>query len=139
VIEVASHENTDVDGNAVQIVWMKHMTILDYDKIYDRVTYFESSVWPLRRCSNHICCPESYTLRALKPILFAVSDKEIRSRTVFHTVPESKLFTVLSEYGLESDMLPTEMGGSMKFDQQLWIENRRAAELEESDLAAVLQ
>jgi len=28
-------------------------------------------------------------------------------------------------------MLPTDMGGSFKFDQFLWIEDRRATELDE--------
>jgi len=134
VVEVASQENTDVSSNIVQVVWMKHMTILDYDKIYDRITYFETSAWPLRRCSNHVCCPESYTIRILKPILFAVSDKENRARTLFHAVPESKLFSVLSEYGILQDMMPTAMGGSLQFDHSEWIENRRATELEEISL-----
>jgi len=131
VIEVASHENTDVSSNSVQMVWLKHMTILDYDKIYDRMHVYESSAWPNRNCSFHVCCPESYTLRVLKPVLFAVADKESRARTLFHTVPESKLFSVLSEYGIHQAMLPTDMGGSVQYDHSEWIENRRATELEE--------
>lgn len=132
MIEVASQENKDINSNTVQMVRFKDMTILDYDKkIYDRMYYFEASAWPLRKCSFHVCCPESYVLRVLKPILFAAAVKESRARTLIHTVPESELLSVLSEYGIQKDMLPTEMGGSLEFDQSEWIANRRAAELEE--------
>jgi len=132
VIEVASLANDDIRSSAVQLVWFKNTNIFDYDaNVYDRMTYFETSAWPIRKCSSHVCCPESYVIHILKPISFAVADKESRARTLFHTVPENKLLSVLSEYGLEMDMLPTEMGGSMKYDQHLWIESRRAAELEE--------
>jgi len=91
VIEVTSQENSDVSSNVVQLVWMKHMTILDYDKVYDWIM----SVWPIQRCSFHVCCPESYTLGILKPVVLTVADKEVRSRTLFHTVPESKILSVL--------------------------------------------
>ena len=67
----------------------------------------------------------------LLQILSAVMDKESRARMLFHTVPENELFSVLSEYGLQQDMLPTDMGGSLEFDMSEWIENRRANELEE--------
>jgi len=66
-----------------------------------------------------------------RQIMSAVAGKESRARTLFHTVPENELFSVLSEYGLQQDMLPTDMGGSLEFDMLEWIENRRAAELEE--------
>ena len=67
----------------------------------------------------------------LLQIASAVAGKETRARTLFHTVPENELFSVLSEYGLHQDMLPTDMGGSLEFDMSEWIENRRAIELEE--------
>jgi len=132
VIEVTSLANDDIDSGFVNLVWFKNTNIFDYDaKVYDPMTYFERSAWPIRKCSSHVCCPDSYTLRILKPIVFATKDKEARARTLFHTVPEGQLLSVLSNYGLEKDMLPTDVGGSMKFDQRSWIEDRRAAELEE--------
>ena len=57
--------------------------------------------------------------------------KEFRSRTVAHDVSETNILHVLSNYGIEKESLPTEMGGSFLLDQSEWIANRRAAELEE--------
>jgi len=132
VIEVTSLANDEIRSGFVQLVWFKNTNIFDYDaKVYDQMNYLERSAWPIRRCCCHVCCPDSYTLRILKPIVFATKDKEARARTLIHTVPMSKILSVLSDYGIERDMLPTDMGGSLKFDQYLWIENRRAVELEE--------
>ena len=114
------------------MVWLKHTSIFDYDvKIYDRMHHFDMSAWPIRSCSFHICCPQSSTLRIVIPILFAVADKESRTRAVFHTVPEKELLAALSEYGIDKNMVPKHMGGVLEFDQKLWIEDRRATEMEE--------
>jgi len=42
-----------------------------------------------------------------------------------------EILNVLSEYGISKEMLPDVMGGSLVAHQLEWIENRRAAELEE--------
>jgi len=95
------------------------------------MNYFETSAWPLRIGGFHACASPLPMLLVLKPILFALKDKESRSRTVFHDGTESEIIAALSEYGINKDMLPTEMGGSLVFRQSEWIDNRRAAELEE--------
>jgi hypothetical protein len=71
-----------------------------------------------------------------KPMIYALMDKDTRSRTLFHAVPESQILDVLSGYGILKDMLPTKMGGTVRFDQAEWIANRRAAELQEFDCFA---
>ena len=67
----------------------------------------------------------------LPQILSAAADKQSRARMLFHTVPENELLSILSGYGLQHDMLPTDIGGSLEFHMSEWIENRRANELEE--------
>jgi hypothetical protein len=132
VIEVTSQSNIDIESRMVSVVWLKNGTIWDYDtKIYDRMDYFEVNAWPIRPCAFHACCAPSFVHRFVKPVIFALKDKESRSRTLFHDVPESELFDVLSSYGIAKDMMPTDMGGNLEFDQSEWIANRRAAELEE--------
>ena len=132
VIEVASQSNNDMRSSVVEISWLKNGTVWDYDhKVYDRMDYLEMSAWPIRFCSFHACCPPSFVHRFVKPIIFAMKDKESRSRTMFHDVPESKILEVMASYGIMKDMLPTDMGGNLEFDQTEWIANRRASELEE--------
>lgn len=71
-------------------------------------------------------------MRILKPIVYALADKRARSRAVIHDVSESEtLGKNLASFGILKDMLPTEMGGSLKLDLPEWMENRRAVELEE--------
>lgn len=132
MIEVASHQNTDIGSRVVQIMWDRHTTLWDYDgQVYDRMNYFDTSAWPVRIAAFHDCCPPKFMLRIIKPLMFALKDKESRSRTLFHDVPENDITQVLSSYGIQKDMLPTDMGGSLVLDQSDWIASRRAAELEE--------
>jgi hypothetical protein len=58
-------------------------------------------------------------------------DKHARSRRLFHDVPESQLLDVLSDYGILKEMLPTEKGGTVPFNQSEWIANRRVVELKD--------
>jgi hypothetical protein len=60
-------------------------------------------------------------------------DKRIRSRTLFHDVPESQIVDILSSYGILKEMLPTEMGGTVRLNQAEWMASQRAAESEEID------
>jgi hypothetical protein len=71
-------------------------------------------------------------LRFAKPIIHSFVSKEFRTRTLSHNaVDERDVLQVLWSYGLQEEMLPTQMGGSIVLDQEEWIANRRAAELEE--------
>jgi hypothetical protein len=69
-------------------------------------------------------------LNFAKPILYSLMGKHIRSRMLLHDFPENELLGVLSEYGIPMNVLPTEMGGTLQFNQAEWIANRRATELE---------
>jgi hypothetical protein len=44
-------------------------------------------------------------------------DKRNLAHIVVHDVPESQLLDVLSDYGIHKELLPTEMGGTVKLDQ----------------------
>jgi len=64
-------------------------------------------------------------------VLFALTNKQVRSRVVFHDVPESDIVDSVAEYGILRDMLPTLMGGTVELNMSEWIANRRAIEMEE--------
>lgn len=78
-----------------------------------------------------MCCPSGVVCRVLAPLVAAMKDKSTRARTLFHDVPEKDIVEVLSAYGIEKEMLPTEMGGTVGFSQEEWVANRRAVEMEE--------
>jgi hypothetical protein len=124
-------ENNDVASGIVTILWENGLTIWDFDRrLYEQVTYFEKACWPLRIYARHVCTSSWITLKVAKPILFPLMDKHIRSRMLFHDVPENELLVVLSDYGIPTDVLPTEMRGTVQLNQAEWIAIRRAVELE---------
>lgn len=55
----------------------------------------------------------------------------MRIHTIQHDVPENEIIEVLSNYGIYRDMLPTDMGGTVKLDLDEFVANRFATELEE--------
>ena len=61
----------------------------------------------------------------------AFADKRFRARTIAHDVSENEILDVLSKYGIQKEMLPTEMGGSIELNRSEWIANRWAVEMEE--------
>jgi hypothetical protein len=131
-VEVASQENNDVHCSIVEVTWNKNTTMFDYDrKVHDRINYFRENSWPVRVAALHMCCSSSLIIRLVKPIMMALKSKSARCRTRFHDVQESEILGVLAGYGILDSMLPTEMGGTLEFNQSEWIAKRRAVELEE--------
>ena len=128
-----AQENTDMNSGLVLLTNLKDVTIWDYDhRLYDRILYFSMNCWPVKMIACHVCCaPASIFDKMIKRITNALMDKHTRSRILQHDVPESQILDVLSHYGIMKYMLPTEMGGTVKFDLTEWIASRRAAELEE--------
>jgi len=132
LMEIAVQESGCFASGFMFIAWDKDSTIFDYDrKVIFRMTYLYCNCWPTKYLSIHGCCPPQVLLRILKPIVFALLNKEARSRTQIHDVPESQIVEALSLYGILEDMLPTEMGGTVELNVAEWIASRRAIEMEE--------
>jgi len=132
LMEIAVQESGCLASGFICLVWDKDSTIFDYDpKVFFRMTYFYCNCWPTKHLSMHGCCPPRVLLRMFKPIFFAILNKEVRSRAQIHNVPESQIVEALSQYGILKDMLPTEMGGTVKLNVVDWIASRRFIEMEE--------
>lgn len=130
-IEVASQEKNDI----VTVVWDKESTVWEYDhKLYQKFAYFESSCWPCKFECFHVCCTPKLIARVVFPIFSALQSEQSRTRTIWHDVPESDILSALSAYGITKDMLPTEFGGTIQLNPSEWIAQRRALEMEESEI-----
>jgi len=127
---VAAQENTDISCGIVQVVCFKGATIWDYDKIYDRMAEFYSNCFPVKMLASHLCCPPKVITRVITPIVHSFMSKEFRARNLTHDVPWTGIVETLSKYGIEKEMLPTAMGGTIELNQSEWIANRWATELE---------
>lgn len=64
-----------------------------------------------------------------------MKSRESRSRTLYHNVPETEIIRVLAQYGILKSMLPSEMGGTLEFEQSEWLVQRRAKEIEMEEFA----
>ena len=123
-MEIISDEFTD-------LIFDKFTTIFDIDaKLNRQTTYLYRFCWPVKAMGIHVVSQPKILTRLLKPIFLALISKDERSRLKFHDIPDCEVVETLAGYGLLQHMLPREMGGSVDLNQQEWIANRRAIELQ---------
>lgn len=135
MFEVISHYNTDPSGGFITIWWGGNTSIVDFDlKVVEEGTRLDCShCLPAKAMTRHLCALSLFVRKVMKPVVFALMTKEVRARTLEHYVADSNYVEILSEFGITREMLPTEMGGTVNFDQREWVAQRRAIELEEID------
>lgn len=129
-MEVLAQTNNDARSGYVFVCWMKDFTIWDFDlSLYGRVIYFDNECLPVKRIATHVCCKPWIFIQVIQPVILAWLGKRDRLRRRVHR--ESNLLESLSECGILKEMLPTEMGGTIRLDRAEWIATRRAVELKE--------
>jgi len=127
-----SQENNDIHSGLVLVSWHLATSIWNWDRqVYDKVVDFDYSCWPIQCIANHLCCPNMIAAKVIKPTVLALMEVRFRTRCVMHDVPTGEMIGFLSEYGIEKDMLPTDMGGTVQLDLPTWAGSRRAIEMEE--------
>lgn len=133
MLEVISQNNTDPSGGFITIMWDGNTSIADFDlKVFEQSTRLDCShCLPAKSINRHLCALSLFVRKVMKPVVFAVMTKEVRARTLDHHATDGNYVEILSEFGITKEMLPTEMGGSVRLDQQAWISERRSIELEE--------
>lgn len=133
-IEVASQECTDFGSGFVFIGNNKNSSIWRHfpAKVYGKVALYEKTCWPIHFVAVHTCGISRLVSRLMTPIVKAMMDRRGRSRMIVHdSTTDSETLDALLHYGITKDMLPTEMGGTIQFDQAEWIARRYAIEMEE--------
>jgi hypothetical protein len=129
-MEVLAQTNNDTRSGYVLVCFLKDCSMWDFDlTLYGQIIYFDNECWPVRRIATHICSPPSFFIKVIQPVTLALAGKYGRFRRLCHE--ESNLLDSLSECGILKEMLPTEMGGTVRLDQADWIATRRAVELKE--------
>lgn len=108
------------------------MTIFDYDHTFlDRMLVCMQNYLPIKVTAGHSCCPPVVVSRVVFPVVLAFIDTWLLCRTLIHNVPESEIVSALEEFGIQREMLPTIMGGTVELNPSEWIAQRRAAEMAE--------
>ena len=106
----------------------------DFDRrLYEQIIYFDQNCWPVKRIATHICCTHQIFVKNINFILNGMTNKDVWVHRLVHDVPKSQLLDGFFFYyvGIQKDTLPTEMGGTILFDQLRWIASQRAEELKE--------
>jgi hypothetical protein len=139
VMEVAAKKNKAQLGFGSGVVfvmfWKSDTSLFDYDrKVWDGMKKFEENCWPIRTVSWHICCPPAFCNHIIKPVMMALKNRRSRARSLFHDVQENDIAEILSTFGIGKDVLPDEIpGGTVRFDQSLWIEHRKVIEASQTE------
>lgn len=133
MLELISEKTTDSSSGYVLLIWDGDTSIADFDlKVFEQGTRLEhSQCYPVKILTTHLCSLTYFVRKIMKPIVFAVMTKDSRARTLVHHDENSNYVEILSQYGITGEMLPMEMGGSVRLDQQQWVAERRTIELEE--------
>lgn len=97
-----------------------------YDNKFDRMVYQDGEVLPVRaECIHHFVTNELMKL-IVETALYAMGSK-LRARYCQHDGPFEKTLIELEKYGIDADIVPMELGGSLEFDYANHLVERRAA------------
>lgn len=111
----------------VLVVFEQGFQLTKYDRKLDKLLFHHSShVWPVRWVGFHYCF-DSKLNEIIIPLGLMMMGKTMRARFKLH--PGSRLdsrFEALADFGLERKHLPQLMDGTLEFDGNAWIEQRRA-------------
>lgn len=86
---------------------------------------------PVRLAAYHLTVPAgSFISMIFLPILFYLMGQDLRNRLVVHRFRLTPWETSMNieDYGIKKDFLPKELGGTVNFDYDGWLEKRRTIE-----------
>lgn len=89
-------------------------------------------VFPIRVSAVHICQPPAI-FRVFWPIFKVLLGPSIFKRVRIHLGTTTKVLASLGECGLTPDVLPSELGGHVILDHDVWLKENRKLENEGSE------
>lgn len=85
-----------------------------------------SGCLPLRMGGFHVCHPPWFFGKIIFPIMRMVMPERMRKRVRVHVGSEDKVLENLKEFGLGREVLPSEIGGDVILDMDLWIQEMKS-------------
>lgn len=124
----ATLEYPEARRGVVLLAWSKNLTLWNIDRKLTLAMFeLENEVFPLKLRAIHSCRPPSVLLHFFKPIVLAILGKRFRPRWLVHMEEGSELANVLQGFGIDKDTLSSEMGGTLNFNHNIWLNERQAA------------
>jgi hypothetical protein len=114
----------------IRIYSFKGATAWDLDgNLYRGYMHLIKDAFPVSARATHLVGLSPAMLKILR-VAIRSWNREFRSRTVLHDVPESQLVEALAQYGIPKEVIPVELGGTYEHDHSKWLAKRRAIEKE---------
>ena len=83
---------------------------------------------PVRVGSFHLCRPPSF-FKVVFPIMKVLMGARLRARVKVYFGDNGSILEKLAKFGIRKSSIPSELGGNIVLDQELWVEDRKAAGL----------
>lgn len=127
----AALENKFVRNGMVVVVNARSMLFEHFDRKFEKLTFeLERFAWPVKYRAMHFIKPRSQIFKVMKPIIFFLLGRRLRSRLQLHEGGPMEVLESLSGYGLSYEVLPMEIDGDVELNHAQWLQDRR--ELEQS-------
>lgn len=111
----------------VTIVFPKNAKISQFDRqLENAIVASVKGLLPVRMSAFHVCQPPIYS-RLIWPIVKIFLGERLRKRVQVHGGSQEVVLDKLARFGLSKDVLPSELGGTVELDHDLWSRDLRAA------------
>lgn len=125
----SSLESRYVRSGVVLIMNGRNMSFEHFDRKLEKAIYeMERFYLPIQIRSIHIIKPRSQIFHILKPLLFFLLGRRLRSRSQVHAGSTNEILESLTSYGMPAVVLPTEIGGDIVLDHSAWLAAKRDRE-----------
>ena len=111
----------------VAIGWPHHVKISMVDRKLMKMNMESiSGCLPIRVGGFHIIQPPWFFAKIVFPIMKVVMPERMRKRVRLHSGSEEKILEELKEFGMDKDVLPSEIGGDVILDTDQWVRDMKS-------------
>lgn len=122
-------ESRYVRSGIVMLINCRFISFDHFDRKLEKAIYeLERHYLPIKIRSIHIIKPRSHIFGVLKPLLFFLMGRRLRSRSQIHSGSTNQVMDSLIGYGMTQDVLPNDVGGDVTLDHHSWLAAKRERE-----------
>mmetsp|Transcript_14728 Transcript_14728/g.30362 ORF Transcript_14728/g.30362 Transcript_14728/m.30362 type:complete len:289 (-) Transcript_14728:355-1221(-) len=123
----AAVESEEAQQHGVVVMLFPHNAkISQFDRELLKINIVSlQGVIPIRASAIHLCRPPSF-FKLVLVFVRLMTSKRTQKRMLVHFGDEKTVLEKIANYGLDKDMVPTDLGGNVKLDVVSWLEQRKS-------------